>query len=72
MISEESNPLQIDGRQTYLVELSYTYYGEKYGCYCLVADRKPEPITFRLTCRKSDYEKLRALFHRSLFSWQNL
>lgn len=72
LLSEEQNPLQIDGRQTYLVELNYTYYGERYVCYCLVLDRKPEPISFRLSCRESDYEKLRSDFHRSLFSWQNL
>ncbi|HEX4665761.1 MAG TPA: hypothetical protein VH207_04100 [Chthoniobacterales bacterium] len=70
--SEEMNPLQIDGKQTYLVELSYTCYGERYACYCLVLDRKPKPICFRLTCRESDYEALRPAFHRSLFTWQNL
>jgi hypothetical protein len=70
--SEEMNPLQIDGKQTYLFELSYTYYGERYACYCLILDRKPRPICFRLSCRESDYEALRPAFHRSLFTWQNL
>ncbi len=72
VLSEEVNPLQIDGGQTYLLELSYTYYGEKYACYCLVFDRKPEPLCFRLSCREADYQTLRPPFHRSLFTWQNL
>jgi hypothetical protein len=50
------NPLQIDGKQTYLVELSYTCYGERYAYYCLILDRKPKPICFRLDCRESDYQ----------------
>lgn len=70
--SEEMNPLQIDGKQTYLVELSYTCYGERYASYCLILDRKPKPICFRLDCRESDYQALRPAFHRSLFTWQNL
>jgi hypothetical protein len=70
--SEEINPLQIDSKQTYLLEVSYTCYGEKYACYCLILDRKPKPICFRLNCRESDYEVLRPAFHRSLFTWQNL
>jgi hypothetical protein len=70
--SEESNPLLIDGKHTWLVELSYTYYGEEYACYCLILDRRPEPICFRLSCRESDYQALRPAFQRSLFTWQNL
>ncbi len=72
VLSEELNPLQIDGKQTYLVELSYVYYGERFSCYSLFLDRVPEILTFRLNCRESSYQALRAEFHRSLYSWQNL
>lgn len=72
VVSEELNPLQIDGKQTYLVELSYVYYGERFSCYSLLLDRVPEMLTFRLNCRESSYQALRAEFHRSLYSWQNL
>lgn len=70
--SEELNPLQIDGKQTYLVQLSYIYYGAKFACYSLLLDRSPEALCFRLSCRAADYEKLRDAFQRSLYTWQNL
>ena len=72
VLSEEMNPLQIDGKQTYLVELSYIYYGEHFASYALLLDRGPEPLCFRLTCRETNYAALREAFHRSLFTWQNL
>ena len=72
VLAEELNPLQIDGKRTFLVELSYVYYGERFACYSLFLDRVPEMLTFRLNCRESNYQALRAEFHRSLYSWQNL
>jgi hypothetical protein len=72
ILSEELNPLQIAGKQTYLVELSYIYYGERFACYSLFLDRQPEMLCFRLSCRESNYQALREAFHRSLYSWQNL
>jgi hypothetical protein len=70
--SEELNPLQISGKQTYLIEMSYTFYGERFASYALFLDRKPEPLCFRLSCRESNYQTLRQAFQKSLFSWQNL
>ena len=72
VVEEELNPLQINGKQTYLVELFYTYYGERFASYNLILDRKPEVICFRLSCRESSYETLRQAFQRSLYTWQNL
>ncbi|MGI8891414.1 MAG: hypothetical protein ACR2G0_11610 [Chthoniobacterales bacterium] len=71
-IREELNPLQICGKRTYLVELTYVYYGERFKCYTLLLDRKPEVLCFRLSCREANYETLREAFRRSLYSWQNL
>ena len=70
--SEELNPLQISGKQTYLIELSYTFYGERFASYTLILDRKPEPLCFRLSCQESQYQSLRQAFQKSLYSWQNL
>lgn len=72
VLTRDSNPLRINGKQTYLVELSYVYYGERFACYSLFLDRAPEMLTFRLNCRESNYQALREEFHRSLYSWQNL
>ena len=68
----ELNPLQIERNQTYLVELTFTFFGEKFACYSLILNRQPEAISFRLTCRQKDYSQLRQVFQRSLFTWQNL
>ena len=68
----ELNPLQIEHKQTYLIELTFTFFGEKFACYSLTLDRRPEAISFRLTCRQKDYSELRQVFHKSLFTWQNL
>jgi len=68
----ELNPLQIEQNQTYLVELTFTFFGEKFACYSLTLGRQPEAISFRLTCRQKDYSELRRVFQQSLFTWQNL
>jgi hypothetical protein len=70
--SEELNPLQIDGKQTYLVEMSYVFFGQKFAYYYLILDRTPDPMSFRFSSREADYQKLREAFQRSLFTWQNL
>jgi len=70
--TEEADPFQIDGLHTYLIEAKYTYFGEKFSCYSLTLNRKPETLNFRLTCREKDYDDLRKAFEKSLFTWQNL
>ena len=70
--SQQLNPLLINEKQTFLVELSYVAFGEKFASYQLFLDRKPESICFKLSCRQKDYPELRQLFHRSLYTWQNL
>ncbi|HEY2713506.1 MAG TPA: hypothetical protein VGI60_13405 [Chthoniobacterales bacterium] len=70
--SDELNPLQIAGKQTYLIEITYTFFGQKFACYSLVLDRKPEAMSFRLTSLEADYKPLRDAFQRSLYTWQNL
>lgn len=70
--AEQVSPLKIDGKETYLVEISYVCYGEKFACYSLFLDRKPEAINFRLNYREKDYANLRDTFQRSLFTWENL
>ncbi len=72
IMSDELNQLQIDGKQTYLIEISYVFFGQKFVCYSLVLDRKPEAMSFRLTALEADYGHLRDAFQRSLYTWQNL
>lgn len=72
LLTEEVNPLRICGRQTYLVELTYVYYGDRFACYTLLVERSPEMFCFRLSSREANYQALRDAFQRSLYSWQNL
>jgi hypothetical protein len=68
----ELNPLQIERNQTYLVELIFTFFGERFACYSLILNRQPEAISFRLTCRQKDYSQLRQVFQKILITWENL
>jgi len=70
--SEQVDPMQINGLHTYLIELKYVFFGEKFACYSLTVNRKPRALNFRLTCRERDYKELRKAFEKSLYTWQNL
>ena len=70
--SEESNPVQISGRNTYLLQLSYTRFGEKFKRYFLLVDLPNGQLLCQLTSRERDYERLVNAFQHSLCSWQHL
>ena len=70
--SEEANPLRISGKDTYLVQLTYTFYGEKFSRYCLFLNSKSYQLRFQLTCRESDYKELSKAFQKSLYTWQHI
>jgi len=70
--SEQANPLRISGKDTYLVQLTYTFYGEKFSRYCLFLNNKTYQLRFQLTCRESDYKELSKAFQKSLYTWQHI
>ncbi len=70
--SEETNALRISGNDTYLLQLTYTFYGEKFKRYSLFLNLKQFQLRFQLTCRESDYSELSKAFQASLYSWQHL
>jgi hypothetical protein len=70
--SEAANPLQIAGKETYLLVLGYTFYGDRYSRYCLYLISSAGPMRFQLSCRQSDYEQLSKAFQKSLYTWQHL
>ena len=72
VISQERNPLIIDSKETFLLQLSYTFYGEKFRRSILFLNRGNEQMRFQLTCREGDFKELQAAFFRSLYTWQNL
>jgi len=70
--SEEANPLQISGRDTYLVQLSYTRFGERFKRYFLVVNLTSGQLLCQLTSRERDYDNVVKAFQQSLYSWQHL
>jgi hypothetical protein len=72
VVSQEKNPLMIQRKETFLITLSYTFYGQKYGRSILFLNRGNEQIRSQLTCREADFKELHRAFLASQYSWQNL
>jgi hypothetical protein len=72
VVSQEKNPLMIQGKETFLITLSYTFYGQKYGRSILFLNRGNEQIRSQLTCREADFKELHRAFLASQYTWQNL
>lgn len=72
VVSQEKNLLLIQGKETFLITLSYTYYGQKYRRSILFLNRGNEQIRSQLTCREADFDQLHSAFFHSQFTWQNL
>ena len=70
--SEEPNPLQISGRATYLFQLSYIRFGERFKRYFLLVNLPNGQLLCQLTSRERDYDGLVNAFQHSLCSWQHL
>ncbi len=72
VVSQEKNPLLIQGKETFLITLSYTFFGQEYRRSILFLNRGNEQIRSQLTCRAADFDLLQSAFFHSQFSWQNL
>lgn len=72
VVSQEKNPLRINSKETFLVVLSYDFYGESYTRSILFLNREKEQIRFQLTSRQADFNELQRAFLSSQYSWQNL
>jgi hypothetical protein len=72
VVSQEKNPVMIEGKETFLITLSYTLYGQKYGRSILFLNREKEQIRSELTCHEADFKELQRLFLASQYTWRNL
>jgi hypothetical protein len=72
VVSQEKNPLMIQRKETFLVTLSYTAYGQQYGRSILFLNRGNEQIRSQLTCREADFQELHRAFLGSQYTWQQL
>jgi hypothetical protein len=72
LLSQEKNSVLIDRKETFLVTMSYTFYGETYGRSVMFLNRGKEQVRFQFVARMADFKELQQAFHRSHFTWQNL
>jgi hypothetical protein len=72
LVSQQLNPLLIDRKETFLVVISYDYYGQPYQRSVMFLNRKNEQIRFQLTCYRNVFRELQKAFESSHYSWQNL
>ena len=72
MVSQENNPVKIGGKETFLVIISYVFYGERYERSMMFMNRGAEQIRFQFVSRAVDFQDLQRAFLASQFTWQNL
>lgn len=72
VVSEEKNPVTIRRKETFLITLAYTFYGQKMSRSILILNRGNEQLRFQLTCREANFSELHQAFLASHYTWQNL
>lgn len=72
LVLQEKNPLFIAGKETFLVIVSYTFYGENYQRSMMFLNRGNEQVRFQFVSRAVDFKNLQAAFQGSQLSWRNL
>ncbi len=72
VISQEKNTVVIDQKETFLVIVSYSFYGENYQRSMMFLNRGNEQIRFQFVSRAADFEALQRAFLGSQCTWENL
>jgi hypothetical protein len=72
LISQEKNPLMIEGKETFLITLAYILHGDKYARSILFLNRGSEQVRCQLTSLEADFKDLQRAFQGSQCTWQNL
>ncbi len=72
LVSQEKNPLMIEKKETFLVTIAYSFYGENYKRSIMFLNRSKEQLRFELVSREADFKDLQKAFLGSQFTWQNL
>ncbi|MGZ5552193.1 MAG: hypothetical protein ACXWHF_00995 [Chthoniobacterales bacterium] len=72
VLQQETNPILIDGKGTFLVIMSYNFRGETYGQSVMFMPRGNEQLRFQFVSRLADFKDLHKAFFGSNFTWQGL
>ena len=72
IVSQEKNPLLINRRETFLVTISYSFFGANYKRSVLFLNREKEQLRFDIVSLEKDFADLQKDFLGSQYTWQNL
>lgn len=72
LVSQAKNPLLIAQKETFLVTISYTFYGQNYQRSMMFLNRGNEQVRFQFVSRAADFKNLQMAFQASQVTWQNL
>ena len=70
IVSEEKDPLRINGKETFGVTISSVFFGQAVTTSVVFCNRGKEQLEFKLFCHSADFPELSRLFRGSLFSLQ--
>lgn len=70
LLSEEKNPVLVNGHETYEITVGYQFSGQEFQRSILYLNLPDTQLRFRVTARKDDFEKVHKTFRGSIFSWQ--
>ena len=72
LVSQEKNALLIAQRETFLVIISYDFYGQNYQRSTMFLNRGNEQVRFQFVSRAADFKNLQMAFQASQLTWRNL
>ena len=70
LVSQQENPVIINGNPSYEFVVSYQTLGKTFLRSVIVVACPDEQLVFRLTAPKSAFENLNRSFRQSIYSWQ--
>lgn len=72
LVSQEKNPLLVAQKETFLVIISYDFYGQNYQRSTMFLNRGNEQLRFQFVSRAADFKNLQMAFQASQYTWRNL
>lgn len=72
LVSEQANPIMVNGNQTYEVIVGYNFFGQEFQLSVLYIDLPGLQLRMRAIARKQDFEKVHNAFRGSALSFQGL
>ena len=72
LVAQEKNLFMIGQKETFLVTISYNFYGQNYQRSTMFLNRGNEQLRFQFVSRAADFKALHMAFQASQLTWQNL